>query len=69
MSGTASCMLTKVPVRLTAMTRSQRSGVMSGTGSKASMPALVTTMVIGPRSFRTDAYTCSSPARSATSTL
>ena len=51
MSGTASCMQVKVPVRLTAMIRSHFSGVMSATGSNASMPALVTTMVIGPNSL------------------
>ena len=55
MSGTASCTQVKVPVRFTAMKRSHFSGVISTTGSKASMPALVTTMVIGPRSWRTEA--------------
>ncbi len=53
MSGTASCTQVKVPVRLTAMIRSHFSGVISVTGSNASMPALVTTMVIGPSSPRT----------------
>ena len=39
------------------MIRSHFSGVISAIGSNASMPALVTTMVIGPSSPRTDAYT------------
>ena len=51
MSGTASCMQVKVPVRFTARMRSHFSGVMSATASNDSMPALVTRMVIGP-SFR-----------------
>ncbi len=68
MSGTASCTQVKVPVRFTAIKRSHFSGVISTTGSKASMPALVTTMVIGPRSWRTEAYTRSIAPRSATST-
>ena len=55
MSGTASCRQTKVPVRFTAMIRSHFSGVISITGSKASTPALVTTIVMGPRSWRTEA--------------
>ena len=55
MSGSASCTQVKVPVRFTAMIRSHFSGVMSATGSNASTPALVTTMVIGPSSSRTAA--------------
>ena len=51
MSGTASCMQVKVPVRLTASMRSHFSGVMSATASKDSMPALVTRIVIGPSSL------------------
>ena len=48
MSGTASCMQVKVPVRFTARRRSHFSGVMSATASNDSMPALVTRIVIGP---------------------
>ena len=52
MSGTASCTAVNVPVRLTAMMRSHFSAVISVTGSNASTPALVTTMVTGPNSLR-----------------
>ena len=55
MSGRASCIQVKVPVRLTARMRSHLSGEMSRAGSKASTPALVTRMVIGPSVSRTDA--------------
>ncbi len=68
MSGTASCMQTKVPVRLTASMWSHFSGVMSATASNDSMPALVTRMVIGPNWALTAANTFSSAPRSATST-
>ena len=68
MSGTASCMQVKVPVRFTARRRSHFSGVMSATASNDSMPALVTRIVIGPSFWRTSAKTRSSSPRSATST-
>ncbi len=68
MSGTASCMHVKVPVRLTARMRSHFSAVMSATASKDSIPALVTRIVTGPSSWRTSENTRSRPARSATST-
>ena len=48
MSATAACTQVKVPVRLTAMMRSQISGVMSSTASNDSMPALVTRISTGP---------------------
>ena len=53
MSATANWRQVNVPVRFTAISRSHFSGVMSSTGSNASIPALVTTMVTGPSSSRT----------------
>ena len=51
MSATASWRQVNVPVRFTAISRSHFSGVISSTGSNASIPALVTTMVTGPSCF------------------
>ena len=68
MSGSAACTQANVPVRLTATMRSHCSAVMSSTGVKDSMPALVTRISTGPSSARTRSTPASTDGRSATST-
>ena len=58
----------KVPVRLTPMIRAHPSAVMSRTGVKASMPALVTRISTGPSSALIRSKPVSTDVRSATST-
>ena len=61
MSGVTACTRVNVRARLTAITRSQASGVKSVTEANVSTPALVTTMVIGPYASRT-AWTAAATA-------
>lgn len=56
-----------MPVRLTAGTRSQASGVMSMTEANVSTPAPVTVTVIGPYASRTAWITAATTPRSETS--
>src|SRR5262245_18673274 len=68
MSGTTAWRQWNVPVRLTARTRPQRSGVMSRKDSNASTPALVTMISTRPSSARTFSSAPSTASRSVTST-
>ncbi len=68
MSGTTAWRQWNVPVRLTAIIRSQASALISRKSSNPSMPALVTMIPTGPNAVRTSSSVASMAARSLTST-